>query len=255
MALDRQSFITLDECITSYMDEAELSNHKYFKLWNLAFRCMDEMGMDFFYTIKSVKLPVSSTYTVELPADYINYSKVGVLNQKGEIIPIGYNSKLTTYSDLQSTRKADTSDNSIPDIDTSTPIWYNYWNNGTMDNMYGVPSGSPFIGNFKIDSQNGLIILNECFGYDYLMLEYVSAPKEGETYWVPRACREAVIAYLRWKDIISMPVKTHVANANVNIRRHEYFNERRLALGRIDPFNLSDAYEWNLQLQRLCVKM
>lgn len=257
MAAQHQQWISIDEAITDYMNEAELSNHKYFKLWHLAFRALTELGLDAFYVVKSVKLPVNSNLTVTLPADYLNYSKVGVLNQQGEIIPIGVNNNLTTAYDLQPTRIQQTRDNTIPtQINEQGVWWYNVWNGEGFGygNLYGLPSGTPFIGSYKIDNANGVIILSENFIYQYIMLEYTASPKEGGEYYIPIQFKEAVIAYLRWKDIISIPVKTHVANANVQMRRHDYYNERRLAIARYDPVRLPDLYQWQLETQRLCVK-
>lgn len=254
MGQNRQ-WIPIEEPITAYMDEAEVSNHKYFKLWNLAFRAMTELGLDAFYNVKSVKLPVNSNLTVTLPADYLQYSKIGVLNQQGEIIPIGVNSKLTVAFDLQPTRLEQTQDNTIPtQINQQGVWWYNYWNGQGFGQLYGLPSGNPFIGSFKIDNANGVIVLSEGFGYEYIMLEYVSSPKVGGEYYVPIQFKEAVIAYLRWKDVISIPSKTHVNNASLEMRRRDYYNERRLAIARFDPVILPDLYEWNLQNQRLTIK-
>jgi hypothetical protein len=58
MSQNRQ-WIPLEEPITSYMDEAEISNHKYFKLWHIAYRALTELGLDTFFLVKSVKLPVN----------------------------------------------------------------------------------------------------------------------------------------------------------------------------------------------------
>lgn len=256
MSQNRQ-WIPVDEPIYAYMDEAELSQHKYFKLWHIAYRAITELGLDAFYTVKSVKLPVNANLTVTLPADYLQYSKVGVLNQQGEIIPMGVNSKLTVAFDLQPTRLAQTQDNTIPtQLNQQGVWWYNVWNGAGYgySNTYGLPSGSPFIGSFKIDNANGVIVLSENFSYDYVMLEYVASPAPGGEYYLPIQFKEAVIAYLRWKDVISMPVKTHVANSSVSMRRHDYFEERRRAIAQYDPVNLPDLYQWNLENQRITVK-
>src|SRR5262245_53854851 len=144
MAAQNRQWISLDECITAYMDEAELSNHKYFKLWNLAFRAMTELGLDSFYIIRSVKLPVNANLTVPLPVDYLNYSKVGVLNEQGDIIPLGVNNNLTTAFDLSPTRLEQTQDPTIPTQFNNSGIWwYNYWSGNGFSNLYGLPSGSP----------------------------------------------------------------------------------------------------------------
>ena len=92
-----QSYITIDECITAYIDEAEQSIHKYYKLWQLAFRGLTELGLDFFYVVNPLNFRYLANLTVPLPPDYLNYSKIGVLNSQGEIVPLMYNSKLTTY--------------------------------------------------------------------------------------------------------------------------------------------------------------
>lgn len=117
-----------------------------------------------------------------------------------------------------------------------------------------MPSGAPFVGNFKIDSANGLILLDQNYSYDYLMLEYLASPTEGQPYFVPMQFKEAIIAGLAWYDIRSIPSKTHVNNSNVQMRRKEYYNQRRLAWARYKPFNIIEAYEWSLRNQRLSVK-
>lgn len=254
MGQNRQ-WILLDECITAYMDEAELSNHKFFKLWHIAWRAMTELGLDAFYTVKSVKIPVNANLTATLPSDYLNYSKIGVLNQQGEIIPLGVNNNLTVAFDLNSTRLEQTQDNTVQtEFFNQGFMWYNYWNGQGFGNLYGYPSGSPFVGSFKIDNANGVIVLNETFSYEYVMLEYISTPVAGGEYYVPIQFKEAIIAYLRWKDIISVAVKTRPQQANVEMRRRDYYNERRLAIARYDPVRLPDLYQWNLLQQRLTVK-
>lgn len=255
MAQQHLQWINLDECITAYLDESEQSNHKFFKCWHLAFRALSELGLDFFYCIKTAKLPINSNLTVTLPADYLMYSKIGVFNQQGEIIPLSFNSKLSTAFDLQPSRVSQTTDDTIATAyNQSGCAWYNYWNGSNVGNLYGLPSGSPFVGSFKIDNANGVVVLSQNFSYPYLAIEYVSSPQEGGEYYLPIQFKEAVIAYLRWKDIISIPVKTHVANANVMMRRKDYFNERRLAIARYDPISLPEGYEWALKNQRLAIK-
>lgn len=251
-----QQWVELDECIYGYIDRAELSEHKYFKLWHLAFECMSELGLDFFYQIKSVKLPVNSNLTVDLPSDYLNYSKVGVLNDRGEIIPLKYNDKLTFYAGQNPDRIEKTQDNALFNLfQFNAPIWYNYWNGFNFTTLYGLPSGAPFVGSFKIDNHAGIILLGETFSYSYLMLEYVASPQEGQVYYAPIQFKQAIIAYLAWNDIQYIPSKTHVNNSNVQMRRREYYNQRRLGWARFRPFSLIEAYEWSQQNTRLTVKI
>ena len=256
MSNTQQQYVSLDTVINLYLDRSEQSVHKYYKCWQLAFSGMEELGLDFFYQIKSVKLLVNSNQTVNLPDDYLNYSKVGVLNSRGEIIPMGYNSNLTTYADLLPNRDALTQDNTIIDlIQFNTPIWYNYWNNGAFSALYGLPSGSPFIGTFKIDNHNGVLLLSENYGYEYVMLEYVATPKQGEEYYIPIHFKTALMWYIAYNDIAMMPNTRRGSLGDKEQRRRQYFNERRLANARYRPVDLHDAHQWSMEQQRLTVKM
>jgi len=255
MPSEHQAYIEIDECINDYLNESEQSVHKYFKLFHIAFRGMTELGLDFFYRVKSVKLPVNANLTVPLPNDYLNYSKVGVLNAQGEIIPMNYNSNLTYFADLQPQRLEQTQDNTLANNWYNGNIWWNYWNGTGYGNVYGLPSGAPFVGSFKIDTANGVILLSEWFGYEYLMLEYVSSPSPEGNYPLPIQFKEAMISYLRWKDIISIPVKSHMHNTNVEMRRREFYSDRTKAILRWKPVYLDEYYNANLQNTRLTVKI
>lgn len=251
-----QQFITIDSVINDYIDETEQSNHKYFKLYNLAFRGMDMLGLDFFYKIKSVKQPLNANFTFDLPADYRKWTKVGVLNSQGEIIPMGYNDKLTYFADQLPDRLEKTQDNSLFNLfSLNAPVWYNYWNGDAFITLYGLPSGAPNIGTFKIDEYAGIGLLNESFQYDYVMLEYVSSPSDDQQYMIPSEFREALIAWLAWKDSSAIPARTHINLGDKAAKRHEFFNERRLAFARYRPLSLESAYQWSLSNQRIVVKV
>ena len=73
MGQQTRNYITLESVIYDYIDESEQSQNKYAKLYNIAYRGMEQLGIDFFYRIKSVKLPVDTTnFTVKLPSDYLH---------------------------------------------------------------------------------------------------------------------------------------------------------------------------------------
>jgi len=245
------SYVTLESIVQDYLTEGELPNHKYFKVWHLAYRGMEQLGLDAFYKIQTVKLPVNSNYTAVLPSDYVNWTKVGVLNDNGEIIPLYQNDKMTSFADLSSTRLEQTQDNTLWDWDVNN--WNNYWNGQAFINIYGTPSGAPFVGSFKIDNENGVMLLDEKFKYDYVMLEYVASPQQGQEYYVPVQFREALIAWLWWKD-------KRAANTNrgqVGLSRdakNDFFNERRNAIARWKPTRQLERYQASQEMTRMAVK-
>lgn len=250
-----QAWVTLDECINGYIDESQQTNSAFFRLWQMAFRLMGDLGLDFFYQIRSYKLPVEDNKTVQMPAGCLNWVKVGVLNDRGEIIPLIYNDKLTTYAEFSPDRLQKTQDDTLYNLyQYNAPIWYNYWDGNTFITQYGIPSGAPFVGSFKVNRHANLILLDEFFSYPYIMLECIMPPNQNEVYYVPIQFKEAMIAGLAWYDIKSIPSKTHVNNANVAMRRKEFYNQRRLGWARYRPFNLMDAYQWSLTNTRMAIK-
>lgn len=256
MASQERNYITLESVINDYIDESEQSIHKFAKLYNIAYRGMEKLGLDFFYKIRTVKLPVDTTnFTVQLPNDYINYTKVGVLNSQGEIIPLQYNNKMTFYADQQPDRLALTQDNTLVNwYNQNYPLFYNYWDGYGFTNVYGYPSGSPFVGQFKIDDSNGVILLNENFYYPYVMIEYLASANPDEKYMIPIQFREAMIAWIAWRDIANMPSTRKGNLGDKRDRKAEFYNQRRIANAQFKPLYLNEAYEWNLMNQRLTVK-
>jgi hypothetical protein len=244
----QQQWIEIDEVVNAYLSRAEQSRHKYFKCWQLAFSGMQEMGIDIFYTIKSIKLAVNANFTVNLPGDYLNWSKVAVLNAVGDVIPLTYNDTLTTYADTFPNRVQDTDDFTLSQglgWSPTSPVFCNYWNGLNVTPIFGVPSGAPFVGNWKIDNENGLIVLDQNFYYTYIILEYLASPQEGCVYRIPVQFREALIAYIGWQDIQYLPNTRKGTSGDKEMRKRLYYNERRHSLARYKPIRLPDAYnEW-----------
>ena len=256
---NQQAFISLDSCITDYLDEAELSMHKYSKCFNAAFRAMDDLGIDFFYQIRTVVIPINANFTANIPSNCVKLVKVGVLNQAGEVISLNINNNLTSYADLFPNRIAQIQSlapaDSLVDLNLNTNAFNNFWSDNTFSTLYGLPSGAPFIGSYKIDEAAGIIVLDPSFAYEYLVLECVVSPQEGQEYYVPIQFREAIIAWISWKDIKSMPMTRKSATVEKRDRRHDYYNERRLAIARYKPFRPEEMHQLSIQNTRLTVKI
>ena len=252
-----QAFISLYSIVNDYLNEADSGIYNYSKCYHLAYRAMETLGLDFFYNIRTVKLPVLANKTVAIPTDCIKYTKIGVLNGKGEIVTLKHNDKLTTFADLSPNRQSQSEDNTIFTniYSPASPVFFNYWYDGAFTNIFGIPSGGVNIGSFKVDEANGVILLNEDYTFDYVMVEYIASPsQDGNEHQVPLHFREAIVAYLWWKDKKSINVK----RGNVGIQRdleHTFYNERRLANSRFRPLYLDEAYQINLDSTRLTVKV
>lgn len=252
--MPQAGYITLDSIITDYLNESEGSQHKYFKCFHLGFRGMENLGLDFFYKIQTFKLPVNANMTVTLPIGYINWTKVGILNNRGEIIPMYYNDKLTTFADLSPDRFSLVDDPESSWLEWNNSTWCNYWNGNGYSNVYGVSSGEPFVGSFKEDKANGVIILDRRFNRDYIMLECLVSPQEGQDYYVPICFREAMVAWLWWKDGKAKPINGHAKLGAARDAKHEFYNERRNAVAQWKPIRKQEIYQSSQEQSRLAIK-
>ena len=50
-----RNYITIDSVINDYIDESEQSVHKYAKLYNIAVRGMEKLGLDFFIKLERLR--------------------------------------------------------------------------------------------------------------------------------------------------------------------------------------------------------
>jgi hypothetical protein len=247
-------WISIDSVVVDYLTQSEQSNHKYNKLWNLAFRGMDKLGIGMFYQIRTQKLPVKGNKTVDIPADCIRWNKVGILNSRGEIVVLKQNDKLTNFAANLPDRQTKTEDNTLVDIYNQNPYnFFNFWTGGFFYQLYGAPSGTQ-VGGYKVSVSDGVILLNEDFAYDYIMLEYQCAPDESQEYSIPLVFREALIAWLAWKDN-ELSFKGRKLGVPVSELKSNFYNERRHAIAQWNPLDLNQAYQWNLENQRLTVKI
>ncbi|HRP30450.1 MAG TPA: hypothetical protein PKV73_01095 [Agriterribacter sp.] len=252
------SYINLDSVVNDYLLESEQSVNKYYKCWHLAYRGLEQLGLDAFYRVQSVKLPINANLTVTLPANYSKWTKIGVLNSRGEMVWLDENNNFSTFADLLPGRVEQTKDNTMIWEEWGSGRFINYWNGYAYTNIYGVPSGQPKVGSFKVDEENGVIILDYKFSehYEYLMLEYVAMPepREGQDYMLPVQFREALIAWLYWRDGKAKGVRTHMQLGTNRDYKHDYFVERRNAIARWKPIRKQEMYQASQQQSRLAIK-
>lgn len=250
-------WIELDGIVKNYLVQSEQGQNKFYKLYQIALIGMKSMGLDAFFPTITRKVPVNANKTVNLPEDYIAYKKIGVLNPNGEVATLKRNDDLTKYADGLPDRLDKNTDNTLVTnvIPDDSPFFYwNYWDGDYWTNLYGIPSGSVEFGSFTIDDAEGIIVLSNWFPFDYLIIEYLAFLKTNEKYYIPVQFEEAMIAYLRWQDIINQPSNRRANISEKQYRSHEYYNQKRLAKRRYSPIRLQEARDWISASQRMVVK-
>jgi len=248
--------VSLKEVIFDYADEAELNTATYRRLRRIAVRGVKKLQLFATGKPKSCRLCVDANKTVQLPEDYLMWSKVGVLNGNGEVATLKYNSSLTSYAANDPNRLNKNTDGLRFDADYGWYPYLNYWGDGYFGcNLYGISGNEATkIGDFKIDDECDLIILDNCFPYDYIILEYLSTPSYDEDYKIPEQAREAMIAWLAWRDIAQKAASRKVSVYDKTQRKREFYNELNNLRYLLKPFRIQDAIDVSQDAIRLVVK-
>lgn len=238
---ETKKWITLDEVIKEYLSQAELNMAHYRRIFNIAFRGLEDLSFNVFQQPKSVQLPVLPNLTVRLPGDYINYTKVGVMNENGEVATLMRNDNLTLNGVELSTRLDDNTDGQADLSNIRDFVYLNYDNNGGLYNLQGIGSFLVGGGEFKVDDNLGLILLDNSFSYSYIILEYLSSPREDESFKIPIQVKEALIAWIAWKDIQYKVMGRRFQEVSKNQRWQDYKRERNKARRVVNPVRLWEA--------------
>lgn len=236
----------LKDIIYDYMDEAKQNSSVFRRLWRIAVRGVTDLSLDIIPNIKSRRLCVDANKTVQLPVDYIDWRKVGVLNAMGEVCTLKYNSTLTLYGATDVNRLSKNTDSVGIDLNRISDLFYlNYFDYAYgygQINLFGISGNEALkVGDFRIDDQCGVLILDNSFPTDYIIIEYLAAPSEEDGIKVPVQVYEAMIAWLSWKDNIQLAASRKVSIYDKTARRREYYAQKELSRNRMKPFRIQDA--------------
>lgn len=195
-------YIPMKTVVSYALDEMDKSMGDFDKGWLFAFRGWVEVGMNIAFEPMTVRLPVDTgNMTVALPAGYLKWTKIGVLNASGEVAYLKRNTSLTKWRDNNPNRLTAISPD-ISDQDATffqSPFFYNYYSGGAYTPYFGLGNGLVTYGDFDVDETNGVIVLSPTYSFPDILLEYIGSPQQNSDYQVPIVCQEALIAFIKWK--------------------------------------------------------
>lgn len=201
MATVLSRYVPLKTIVSYFLDQFKKSDADADLLWIIGMRGLTELNYDISASPKTVRLPVNANMTVTYPGDLLQWTKIGIMDEKGQVNALKINNSLTTFRDNNPNRlSALTSDiNDGACSLSSFPMFLNSYNNGQYTNLMGVSGGLVQYGECRVDDKNRVIVLNTDFKYSSILLEYISAPEMDPDFTVDLALQEAVIAFMAWK--------------------------------------------------------
>jgi aryl carrier-like protein len=240
--------VKLDEVIASLLNEMDTSLHHRRRLFDLGVDALRELNLDVKGRIRTTVIDVNSNKTVDYPQDYINYIKIGVPNDRGEIATLVRNKDMNLYDSLGSRSISVPAD---PDDYSIYNMYRNYNLDGITYNLFGAGSNAD-IGYFRADDENMLFCLDQGCTYSEIVVEYLSNQIDDDgDFFVDERLEEAVKAYVYWKSIqriknIPMYEKTSAQN--------EWIKQKRKGKSRVNPFRLSEANDVTRKTIKLALK-
>ena len=225
-----------------------------------ALRGIREMGFDMSKVVRSLKLSLNSANnTVELPDDFVDWIKVGVVGSDNLVYVLGENKNINysqAYQDGFGVKVTDSDDAADSDgdgvfdrIDDKTTTGGSYDSDGfnsavfrdyyygSQNAIYGA-GGGRYRGEFRVNLDQNRIEVSPMSGVSEIVIEYVADEARSKNPSIHVYLEEALASYMYYKIVerkASVP-------ANEKARaRQEYYNERRKANARIKSFTKEEA--------------
>jgi|TARA_R110000823_G_C15915995_1_gene498230 hypothetical protein len=199
-------------------------------LRNLALRGIREMGFDSMKRIKAANLTVSSTNTVDLPADYVDLVKIGTVGEDGLVYIFGENKNKNLLAN-------NTGDQPDYLLGYSDFIYRNFVNSTTNGRLYGY-GGGHYSGEYRINTEECRIELTLGTGTATVYIEYIADEALSDCPSVHVYAEQAIRSYMYYRLVDR---KSNVPASEKARARQEYYNERRLANSRLKAFSKDEA--------------
>jgi hypothetical protein len=229
-------------------------------LKNFAKRGVREFGFDIMNRVKSLKLTVNTTTdSVELPDDFVDMVKIGVVGTDGIVYVLGENKNINIsqkyatdssgnrldsdgdgiYDRVDSKGSTSGSDNSTARISDGFEdyVFRNYVYGGVEGRLYGV-GGGQYEGGYRINLDQNRIEMDTRNNISEVVIEYVADEARAVDPTVHIYLEEALRSYMYFKIVER---KASVPAAEKQRARAEYYNERRKANSRMKAFSKEEA--------------
>jgi hypothetical protein len=213
-----------------------------------AMRTFRDLQLDSFRTISTIRLPVNtSLWTVELPSDYVRYTKIGVLGDDCTVHTITLDTSMNISGDilldnddnelldvngfpLSSARITSCSSTDTNEVDNAGYLFSNYNYNGYYGRLFGYGGGNNINGYYRFNTEENRIDLSINFPHTEIILEYISDQSLSDDPKIPVECEKAMYSGTYYFLINRMG--NPVGQGDKEQARREYLNDKRMAKSR-----------------------
>ena len=223
------SLVTLDNVVRNVMvDLGEQSLNKYQTYLQWAIRGFRELKLHNSSYAKIAYLPISNSKSVDLPIDYLKYTKIGVcINDR--VVLLGLDDTLCVNhkkddcgNPLELALNPATTQDTILGLNYGYYFFDHYRNGQFVGGLYGLGGGDSSLGYYRINEEKNQIQLTSQVPSTEIILEYISDGSDTTgTATVPKYAVEALIQWVHWQRLRRMSNKTRESE----IARRDYIIE------------------------------
>jgi len=264
ISTEGMNYVTLRQVMDDFvltMDvDDHISNINDAMLRNVALRGIREFGFDVTARIKSLKRDIDSNNTVQLPSDYVDLVKVGIVGADGVVYVLNQNKNINYSRKVSGTttpvddkegpmyleqneveNRLDDKTSTNGDVDNGDPfesyVFRNYIYENNLGGLYGIGGGHG-MGEYRINLDQNRLEIDTSSDITKVVIEYVADEARSSNPLVHVYAEEALRAYIYYK----LCERKSTVPANEKMRaRSEYYNERRKAKARLSNFTREEA--------------
>lgn len=240
----------LEQVVREFLIETGRSEHRFTQALQFGISCLRELQFDVTGSPVIVNLPVNDNDTVDLPNDYLNYIRIGYVDQSGRFKELGRNKSIALNRNINDCGKrgqrtgTNYTDDRYDYIDVYYPSEYyasHFVNGENIGRFYGAGGGNNVRGSFRIDKNYNQIQLENYQGGDTLTLEYLADPNksEGEFDIHPFAV-ETVKAWIDWKINFNNP---NIPLGYSEQKRLLYSRNKKMLMSRMSSMSVQDMLQ------------
>jgi len=244
----------LDHVVSEWLAENGKPENQRARLYTIALSCLREINMDVNGIIKIVELSINDNDTVDLPEDFMNYSKIGIVGYDGRIHCLGRDNSISLNPTFNNcgVQVANPNTNNLGDPEISNfdyPFFglpyagYFYGLGDGNGGLFGLGGGNNNIGYYRLDrATNQLWLANmNILSGTTIILEYVAdvSVGDGSDFLVHPYIIDTVKNWISWKYVNG---DRNTSLGEKQLRRHEYFNSLRISKNRYGSSTIEEWY-------------
>ena len=228
----------LKEVVDQYLIERGVDdydkNSARYQVRAFALSGLREVISDVQAVIKQTVLTVQNNAYVNLPADYLRYTFIGVKGDDCKVYPLGFARNLNMTGSC--TPVVDHDNNFIPD----GFLLYSYLSGSNVNQLYGVPTGRNSNGYYQFNMEQNRIELSSEVSASEIVLEYFADVTLDANPTIPTEAVQAIKQHIYWRTIQR---KRNIPQNEKQAARREWYNEKRLAKNRLRSFTSDELLQ------------